>query len=653
MQSDHGTPQRPPAASQPRTPTSAGGPTSHLRSRSQSVSPHGLPFAAWQQSSPPSPSPPRSTLCSPRSQKPPASPSLSQPPSPSPAASQAEDAAANVNNVRVVLRVRHAPTLAGEGAQWEGGPSLVSRGRPETPGEQDKGKRCVGFLEDGRSVTIEHNSVEHLFKFSRVLTPSSTQQDVFDDIGAPLVQAVINGFNAAIIAYGPTGSGKTYTMMGYGFTNEEAQAAPVGDLEPTLRGVIPRMMESVFEGVAQQTSVQAVEYTVRTSFIEIYKEVIYDLLSIDKEPLNIRQRPDKRLWLPTATEIPVSSAAECLRIFNRGNQNRVIASTKVHRESSRSHAIFLVTVERFEQGSGITRFSQLYMVDLAGCEKVARTGAVGERLDEAKTINKSLLALGQVIFALSSDKALPRRTHKSLSAMRFGDRSQKIRNKTKPNCERSAAELSHMLDQANEVIAQQAEKIVFQQQKPGGGGLPDVFHFLCPLSKRVMVDPVIACDGYSYQRDAIEAFFRASRGPWKSPVSGCKMTTTALVPNRNLRSQIFLRAGSEPKSLNVVFFDFVPDNVLAHVFCMLPLVDLLAVGAVCKRWLRVSRADGIWAEMSRRYLPAVHIDARSLSQRALWALFRQLYVRLNGPLPTKPPRPKASLGVTLFPTTKK
>lgn len=169
---------------------------------------------------------------------------------------------------------------------------------------------------------------------------------------------------------------------------------------------------------------------VRPRYVEIYMEHVVDLLSPviggsmthasqnEKYTKQGMREAADNLYLPQVTEMPVTSVTEALDIMRMGNKNRHMAETQMNRHSSRSHAVFIVTVTNSVDRSR-QKFAQLYLVDLAGSERLDKTGAVGARLDEAKQINKSLLALGQVIWALAhKQKHVPYRDSKLTQLLR-------------------------------------------------------------------------------------------------------------------------------------------------------------------------------------------------------------------------------------------
>jgi kinesin family member 5 len=291
---------------------------------------------------------------------------------------------------------------------------------------------------------------------------SSQQSDIFDFSIRSTVEDVMNGYNGTVFAYGQTGAGKSYTMMG------EMD-------DPVKKGVIPRIIEQTFDAIMVHGSAN-VEYTVGISYLEIYMERIRDLLNPMNDNLPIHEGP-KGPYVKGLREIYVGEVSEVYTAMHLGQRSRVTASTNMNLESSRSHSIFLVTINQKDVNTGSQKSGMLYLVDLAGSEKVGKTGATGQTLEEAKKINKSLSALGMVINALTDGKSshVPYRDSKltrilqeslggnsrttliincspssyndaeTVSTLRFGMRAKTIKNKAKINAELSPQELKRQL----------------------------------------------------------------------------------------------------------------------------------------------------------------------------------------------------------------
>ena len=294
----------------------------------------------------------------------------------------------------------------------------------------------------------------------------SRQKDVFDFSIKSTVDDILNGYNGTVFAYGQTGAGKSYTMMGTDIGDEEG------------RGVIPRIVEQIFASIL--SSPGTIEYTVRVSYMEIYMERIRDLLAPHNDNLPVHEEKNRGVYVKGLLEIYVSSVQEVYEVMRRGGSARAVASTNMNAESSRSHSIFVITITQKNVETGSAKSGQLFLVDLAGSEKVGKTGATGQTLEEAKKINKSLSALGMVINNLTDGKSshIPYRDSKltrilqeslggnsrttlivncspssyngdeTLSTLRFGMRAKAIKNKAKINAELSPAELKSLLKKA-------------------------------------------------------------------------------------------------------------------------------------------------------------------------------------------------------------
>ena len=192
-------------------------------------------------------------------------------------------------------------------------------------------------------------------------------------------------FNGTIFAYGQTGTGKTHTMQGV-------------SNDPDMRGVIPNSFQHIFTQISRT---QNQKYLVRSSYLEIYQEEIRDLLCKDNnKKLELKENPDFGVYVRDLSSVVTKNATEIEHVMNIGNQSRSVGFTNMNERSSRSHAIFVITVECSEagpDGEDHIRVGKLNMVDLAGSERQSKTGAKGKRLKEAAKINLSLSALGNVL----------------------------------------------------------------------------------------------------------------------------------------------------------------------------------------------------------------------------------------------------------------
>uniref|UniRef100_A0A3B1JYZ8 Kinesin family member 15 n=1 Tax=Astyanax mexicanus TaxID=7994 RepID=A0A3B1JYZ8_ASTMX len=277
--------------------------------------------------------------------------------------------------IKVYVRVR--PLTHGTGLTTDSDPSL-----------------CL-TVTSPHTVRLHSKPEPRTFTYDHVADMNTTQESVFSSVAKNIVESCMNGYNGTIFAYGQTGSGKTFTMLG---PNE------LNDFSDDLRGVIPRSFEYLFFLINREVekSSGAKSFLCKCSFIEIYNEQIFDLLDSASASLFLREDIKKGVFVEGAVEKYAASAAEAYQVLSMGWRNRRVASTSMNRESSRSHAVFTMTLESKESGQGVVniRTSQLNLVDLAGSERQRDTQAEGSRLKEASSINRSLMCLGQVIMAL-------------------------------------------------------------------------------------------------------------------------------------------------------------------------------------------------------------------------------------------------------------
>ena len=244
---------------------------------------------------------------------------------------------------------------------------------------------CLSTDSVSRSVSIGTRT----FTFDQVFSLQSTQREIYETCVEPLLESCLTGYNAAILAYGQTGSGKTFTMG----------SAMVQDVQEEVKGIIPRVIERLISEV--QLRKETTSPVLRVSFLEIYNEEIHDLLTpTNDKPISIREESGV-ITLPGLSEELVNSAEEMAGCLTRGSLNRVTAATLMNEQSSRSHAIFTISIEQMETEGVIC--SKFTFVDLAGSERIKRTGAVGAVLKEGININLGLLTLGKVISSLTEE----------------------------------------------------------------------------------------------------------------------------------------------------------------------------------------------------------------------------------------------------------
>ncbi|XP_063091558.1 kinesin-like protein KIF1B isoform X9 [Cavia porcellus] len=219
----------------------------------------------------------------------------------------------------------------------------------------------------------------------------ASQNRVYNDIGKEMLLHAFEGYNVCIFAYGQTGAGKSYTMMG---KQEESQA-----------GIIPQLCEELFEKINDNCN-EEMSYSVEVSYMEIYCERVRDLLNPkNKGNLRVREHPLLGPYVEDLSKLAVTSYTDIADLMDAGNKARTVAATNMNETSSRSHAVFTIvfTQKKHDSETNLSteKVSKISLVDLAGSERADSTGAKGTRLKEGANINKSLTTLGKVISALA------------------------------------------------------------------------------------------------------------------------------------------------------------------------------------------------------------------------------------------------------------
>lgn len=227
----------------------------------------------------------------------------------------------------------------------------------------------------------------------------ASQRQVYLDIGEEMLLHAFEGYNVCIFAYGQTGAGKSYTMM--------------GKQEPGQHGIIPQMCEDLFQRTSENTDPE-LSYSVEVSFMEIYCERVRDLLNPkSKGALRVREHPIMGPYVEDLSKLAVTSYQDIRDLMDSGNKARTVAATNMNETSSRSHAVFTIvfTQRRRDQLTGLDteKVSKVSLVDLAGSERADSSGAKGLRLKEGANINKSLTTLGKVISALAENQTSKRK----------------------------------------------------------------------------------------------------------------------------------------------------------------------------------------------------------------------------------------------------
>ena len=226
-----------------------------------------------------------------------------------------------------------------------------------------------------------------IFKYDKIFNSESQQNQVYENVGKRIVGDVMEGYNGTIFAYGQSGSGKTYTMYGPDIYDD------------VYKGIIPRIVEDIFNYVEKADD--NIDFQFKLSVLEIYKEVMYDLLTQQSADIKIQENPETGMVIEGLSEVYLSSIDEFFEYVDLSQSNRKVAETKLNHNSSRSHCILILEVTQSFKKEKLIKKGTLNLVDLAGSEKVSKTGAVGLTLEEAKKINLSLSTLGNVIHALT------------------------------------------------------------------------------------------------------------------------------------------------------------------------------------------------------------------------------------------------------------
>ncbi|KAL4655780.1 kinesin heavy chain isoform X3 [Arapaima gigas] len=259
---------------------------------------------------------------------------------------------------------------------------VLCRFRPLNQAEVLRGDKFIPKFQGDDTVVIGGKS----YVFDRVFPTNTTQEQVYNTSAKQIVKDVLAGYNGTIFAYGQTSSGKTHTMEG-----------KLHDRQ--LMGIIPRIAEDIFNHIFAMD--ENLEFHIKVSYFEIYMDKIRDLLDVTKTNLAVHEDKNRVPYVKGCTERFVSSPEEVMDVIDEGKANRHVAVTNMNEHSSRSHSIFLINIKQEHIETEQKLSGKLYLVDLAGSEKVSKTGAEGSVLDEAKNINKSLSALGNVISALA------------------------------------------------------------------------------------------------------------------------------------------------------------------------------------------------------------------------------------------------------------
>jgi len=339
-----------------------------------------------------------------------------------------------------------------------------SRFRPRNKAEMlnNENPKEVIWIRNNQTAEVEmpETKKKRKFTFDHIFPLDATQSQVFDVLGTSIVENVLNGFHSTLFAYGQTGAGKTFSL--------------VGKLDnPNLFGLMPRCASYIVNRLDKNPEV--VKWDLQLQACEIYLEQVRDILVKSNKSLNIRQKKNGETYIEGISQKTVKTTQEIFELMNTAFSNRATASTNMNSESSRSHCAFCIFVNQ-EWSDGQKKRARLYIIDLAGSERVSKTGAKGAVFEEAKAINSSLTALGNCINGLSTGKKhvnfrdskltyllkdslkgncktalLVAMTmddwnlDETVSTLRFAERAKQIKNKVKINRDYSPAELKKLI----------------------------------------------------------------------------------------------------------------------------------------------------------------------------------------------------------------
>ncbi|KAK8527287.1 hypothetical protein V6N13_085130 [Hibiscus sabdariffa] len=286
--------------------------------------------------------------------------------------------------------------------ELKGNIRVFCRVRPQLPDDSSSNQGKVFSYPTateyvGRGIDMTQNGQKHSFTFDKVFMPDTSQEEVFIEI-SQLVQSALDGYKVCIFAYGQTGSGKTYTMMGK-------------PGQPNEKGLIPRSLEQIFQ-TKQALQPQGWRYEMQVSMLEIYNETVRDLLSPIRDSSRIENgTPGKQYTIKhdangnthvsDLTIVDVQSSREVAYLLDRAAHSRSVGKTHMNEQSSRSHFVFTMRITGVNESTEQQVQGVLNLIDLAGSERLSKSGSTGDRLKETQAINKSLSSLADVIFALA------------------------------------------------------------------------------------------------------------------------------------------------------------------------------------------------------------------------------------------------------------
>ncbi|ETV93117.1 hypothetical protein H310_12732 [Aphanomyces invadans] len=403
---------------------------------------------------------------------------------------------------------------------------VVVRIRPLSTKEKQDGRTYIVFSkpEEGEislnNPEADDREPPKKFTFDASFGHDSEQMDVYQHAARDIVDSVVDGFNGTIFAYGQTGAGKSHTMEGY---NDP----------PELRGIIPNSFKHIFDKIG---SIAKTQFMVYASYLEIYNEEIRDLLAADPQNrLELKENMDTGIYVKDLISRQVTGVAEIDAVMQQGKKNRSVGATLMNQTSSRSHSMFIITVETSSigvDGKDHICVGKLNLVDLAGSERQAKTGATGDRMKEATKINLSLSALGNVISALVDGKSqhIPYRDSKltrllqdslggnaktvmiancgpadynyneTLSTLRYANRAKNIKNKPKINEDPKDAkirEFQEKIKELREALAAQEKGMAMGMHVVDGKELKGIAAAPPQIIEKIIEKTIVRREGVS------------------------------------------------------------------------------------------------------------------------------------------------------------
>jgi len=366
---------------------------------------------------------------------------------------------------------------------------VIARFRPPPNDlDEEEAAEALAFCVWPDQRTVESFDRAQRFELDFAFDERCTQAAVYDVAGRPMIDDVLDGYNGTIFAYGQTGSGKTHCMFG---PHHEVP------WQSDDRGVVPRAAQHVFDRI--RAGADDVEFVLRCSLFEIYREQLRDLMDPSNISLRVKETPQRGIFVDGLTQEFVTCESDILDILHVGSRMRAMATTQLNQHSSRSHVIFSLACEQ-RMPDGTEKTGKLNLVDLAGSEKVWKSSSWGVTLEEAKKINWSLSALGNVINALAEKRPhVPYRDSKltrilqdtlggnfktalvvtcstlsshldeTLSSLYFASRAKAVCNHVKINFVCSAQNLMVLVDQLQHDLLQARSEVVRLRGGPPPG----------------------------------------------------------------------------------------------------------------------------------------------------------------------------------------